>query len=130
MPPKAVEEAVKDLEGYTLRRVREVGELVEKVNIHDAGLDDCVLEMCKWVTRRELATKYPSAASAALKFLRLDGADHDLVLAFPLDGQMQVVNVGFNVYEDARGILARNPAVKPAKGFARVDQDWIEQFFR
>jgi len=38
--------------------------------------------------------------------------------------------VGFNVYEDARGILSRNPAVKPAEGFALVDQDWIEQFFR
>ena len=43
---------------------------------------------------------------------------------------MQVVNVGFNVYEDARGILARNPSVKPADGFAQVNQDWIEQFFR
>ena len=72
----------------------------------------------------------PAAANAALKFLRLEGADNDLVLAFPLEGQMQVVNVGFNVYEDARGILARNPSVKPAEGFAQVDQDWIEQFFR
>ena len=33
MPPKAVEEAVKELDGYTLRRVREVGDLIEKVNI-------------------------------------------------------------------------------------------------
>ncbi len=128
-PPQAVEDAVKELEGYTLRRVKEVGELIEKVNVHDAGLDDCVLEMCKWVTRRELSAKYPAAAQAALKFLRLEGADNDLVLAFPLDGQMQVVNVGFNVYEDARGILARNPSVKPADGFAQVNQDWIEQFF-
>ena len=129
-PPQAVEEAVKEMEGYTLRRVREVGELIEKVNVHDAGLDDCVLEMCKWVTRRELSAKNPAAADASLKFLRLEGADNDLVLAFPLEGQMQVVNVGFNVYEDARGILSRNPAVKPADGFARVDQDWIDQFFR
>ena len=51
-------------------------------------------------------------------------------MAFPLDGQMQVVNVGFNVYEDARGILLRNPAVRPAPGFATVDAAWIEQFFR
>jgi hypothetical protein len=129
-PPQAVEEAVKELEGYTLRRVKDVGELIEKVNIHDAGLEDTVLEMCKWVTRRELSAKNPAAMDAALRFLRLEGADNELVMAFPLDGQMQVVNVGFNVYEDARGILLRNPAVRPAPGFAEVNAAWIEQFFR
>ncbi len=130
MPPQKVADAVKDLDGYTLRLVREVGDLIEKVNIHDAGLDDSILEMCKWVTRRELAAKNPEALQAPLRFLRLEGADNDLVLAFPLGGQMQVVNVGFNVYEDARGILARHPAIKPDAGFAQVDADWIERFFR
>lgn len=129
-PPKAVEEAVKELDGYTLRRVSEVGDLIEKVKVHDAGLDDAVLEMCKWVTCRELSEKKPAAAHATLKFLRMEGADNDLVFAFPLDGQMQVVNVGFNVYEDARGILLRNPSVKPEQGFVRVDAAWIAQFFR
>jgi len=129
-PPQQVADAVKELEGYTLRIVREVGDLIEKVNIHDAALDDTVLEMCKWVTRRELAEKNPEAADAKLRFLRMEGADNELVMAFPLNGQMQVVNVGFNVYEDARGILLRNPSVKPAEGFAQVDADWIDQFFR
>ncbi len=128
--PQAVEEAVKDLEGYTLRLVRNVGDLVEKVNIHDAGLEDTVLEMCKWVTRRELSAKNPAAMDASLKFVRLEGADNELVMAFPLDGQMQVVNVGFNVYEDARGILSRHPAIRPAPGFAQIDPAWIDQFFR
>ena len=129
-PPQAVEEAVKELDGYTLRRVKEVGDLIEKVNIHDAGLEDTVLEMCKWVTRQELSAKNPEATAAPLRFLRMEGADNDLVLALPLGGQMQLLNVGFNVYEDARGILSRNPAVRPAPGFAQVDQDWINQFFR
>ena len=129
-PPQQVAEAVQQLEGYTLRMVREVGDLVEKVNLHDAGLDDTVLEMCKWVTRRELADKNADALNARLRFLRMEGADNELVMAFPLNGQMQLVNIGFNVYEDARGILSRNPSVKPAEGFAEVNADWIEQFFR
>jgi hypothetical protein len=129
-PPQAVANAVKELEGYTLRIVREVGDLIEKVNLHDAGLDDTVLEMCKWVMRRELADKNPDAADAKLRFLRMEGADNELVMAFPMNGHMQVINVGFNVYEDARGILMRNPSVKPADGFAQVDAAWIEQFFR
>ncbi len=129
-PPAAVEEAVKELEGYTLRRVKEVGDLVEKVNIHEAGLDDVAMELCKWVTRRELAAKNPEMMGAALRFLRLEGADNELVLAFPLNGQMQVVNIGFNVYEDARAILGRNPSICPGAGFAVVDAAWLERFFR
>ena len=132
LPPRAVSEAVKDLEGYTLRLVREAGDLVEKVNIHASGLDDVVVEMCKYVTRMEMADqqKRPEILDASLKFFRMDGPDHDLVFSFPLDGEMKVVNVGFNVYEDARGILGRNPSVRPAPGFAVVDAAWLGQYFR
>lgn len=128
VPPKAVSEAVKELDGYTFRLVREAGDLVEKVNIHEAGLQDTALEICKWVTRRELAAKNPSAMDAKLRFVRTEGADNDLVLALPLDGQMQVLNIGFNVYEDAEGILSRNPSIRPAPGFAQVDAAWLSQF--
>ena len=51
-------------------------------------------------------------------------------MAFPLNGQMQVVNLGFNVYEDARGILGRNPSIRPEPGFAQVDAAWLNTFFR
>ena len=129
-PSEAAQEAVKGLEGYTLRIVREVGELIEKINIADAGLEDTVMEVCKWVTRQELAAKNPEAADAPLKFLRLEGADHDLVMAFPLNGAMNVINVGFNVYEDARGILSRNPSIVPAPGFSEIDATWANSLFR
>ena len=131
-PPQAVAEAVKDLEGYTFRRVREVGDLVEKVNIHACGLEDTVVEMCKYVTRLEMAEqqKRPDIQDVPLKFFRLDGPDRDLVFSFPQDGDMKVVKVGFHVYEDARGILGRNPSVRPAPGFAEVDAAWLGRFFR
>lgn len=129
-PPKEVEEAVKELDGYTLRRVKEAGELIEKVCIADAGLEDSVMEVCKWVTRQELASKYPEAAQAPLKFLRTEGADHDLVMAFPLNGAMNVINVGFNVYEDASGILSRHPDITPSPGFAIIDSAWANSLFR
>jgi DNA-directed RNA polymerase subunit RPC12/RpoP len=128
--PAEVEEAVKELSGYTLRRVREAGDLIEKVCIADAGLEDTVMEVCKWVTRQELAAKNPEAAQARMRFLRLEGADHDLVMAFPLNGAMNMVNVGFNVYEDAKAILSRNPSIKAADGFAEVDSAWADGMFR
>ena len=64
VPPPSVADAVKELDGYTLRLVREPGELIEKVNIADAGLDDIAVEMCKWVTRRETLCSSLSRASS------------------------------------------------------------------
>ena len=122
------------LDGYTMRRVSQAGDLIEKVNIHDAGLDDVVMEMVKWLTRRELSEKESGARAgeilrAPFRFYRMEGADNDLSLTFPLGGAMQMVPVGFNVYEDCRGIVLRNPAVRPPeKGFAVVDAAWIESF--
>ena len=122
------------LDGYTLRRVPDAGSLIEKVNLHDAGLDDVVMEMAKWVTRNELAEKDKANAEeilrAPLRFYRMDGADNEIQLSFPLNGAMQVVNIGFNVYEDCRGIVQRNPSMKPQPGFARVDAEWIASFLR
>jgi len=129
-PPAQVAEAVKELDGYTLRLVREVGDLVEKVNIHAAGLDDVLVEMCKYVTRLELSEKQGRIVDIPLKFYRLDGPDNDFLFSFPQDGEMKVVNVGFHVYEDARGILGRHPSVRPEPGFSEVDAAWLGRYFR
>lgn len=127
---EGVREALDGLDGYTLRRVPDVGSLIEKVLIFDAGLDDIVIEMCKYVTTLELAEKDPAVRQAPFKFYRVEGPDNDLVLSFPREGRMQAVHVGFNVYEDCRGILARHPAVQAPQGFARIDADWLGQYFR
>jgi hypothetical protein len=120
------------LDGYTLRRVSDTGTLIEKVNIFDAGLDDCVIEMCKYITRMELAEKDKAgdAIDARLKFYHIDGPDNDLEFSYPKDGQMHGLRIGFNVYEDCSGILRRNPSIKPSAGFSRIDPDWVARFFR
>ena len=128
--PLGVEDAVRQLDGYTLRRVSEAGELIEKVKIFDAGLEDTVMEICKWVTRQELAVKAPEAQNAVLRFVRVEGADNDLVFAFPLGGNMNTIHVGFNVYEDAKAILSRNPSIAPSPGFADVSPAWLSLHLR
>lgn len=111
-------------EGYTGRIVRSVGELVEKINIFDAGLDDVVVEMCKYVTCHELGK------DVSLKFFKLDGADSEMTFTYPEDGQMQMVEVGFKVYGDCSGIVSRNPAMKEAaSGLVQVDREWLSRFF-
>lgn len=122
---------VEELKDYTLRFVDDTGSLVEKVNIFDAGLDDMALELCKRVTKMELCEQLDEERAAAVleapfKFLRTDGADGEITFSYPLDGAMQVVAIGFNVYEDAAAILSRHPQVKDgAPGFLRVDQNWL-----
>ena len=124
-----------ELKGYTARFVDDAGSLIEKVKIFDAGLDDVVMEMAKYVTRMEICGSLKDRADeiseATFRFLRLDGADGEITFAYPLDGQMQMAAVGFNVYEDCRGILKRNPAMaEAAAGFAKVDAAFVGRYFR
>ena len=113
------------MEGYTCRMVSDVGSLMEKVKIFDAGLDDVAMEMCKYVTAGELGKPVD------LKFLRMDGADHDITLTYPQDGRMEMLEIGFNVYEDCAGIINRNPVLRSdSSGLARVDQEWIQKYFK
>lgn len=117
--------AVEGLEGVSGRLVADIGSLIEKVKIFNAGLDDVPLEFCKFVTRQELGK------DVDLKFLRLDGADNDIVFTYPEGGQMQMLAVGFNNYEDCRAIVARNPEITNGlSGLVRVDREWAEQFLR
>ena len=112
-----------DFEGYTGRIVDTPGALIEKVKIFDAGLDDISLEMAKFVTRQELGK------DADLIFFGLDGADNEITLTYPEAGQMQMVRIGFNVYEDCAGILLRNPDIKKAAtGLSRVGRSFVEGF--
>ena len=58
---QAITMHTKAMGGYTLRRVNDMGSLMEKVLVADAGLDDVVLEMCKYVTKLEMLQKSISA---------------------------------------------------------------------
>ena len=119
--------------GYTLRRVNDMGSLMEKVLACDAGLDDVVLEMCKYVTKLEMIQKSVGAEqkdefmASTFHFYRIEGEGDERILTFmyALDGQMLGVNIGWNVYQDCAGILERNPQIRPADGFERVDADWL-----
>ena len=119
--------------GYTLRRVNDMGSLMEKVLVSDAGLDDVVLEMCKYVTKMEMIQKSVPAEqkeeflAADFHFYRSEGEGDARILTFmyALDGQMLGVNIGWNVYQDCAGILERNPQVRPEDGFAKVDAAWL-----
>lgn len=113
-----------DTGGYTARLVSRAGDLIEKVKIFDAGLDDKAIEMCKYITKQEAGKEMD------LKFLRLDGADNEIVFTYPAGGQMELLGVGFNVYEDCRAILGRNPAMQErTRGLVRIDPAWVAQFF-
>ena len=130
---KAITMHTKAMGGYTLRRVTDMGSLMEKVLIHDAGLDDVVLEMCKYVTKMEMISKITgkdnqeALMKAKFNFYRSEGeADERMItLMFPQDGQMSGVNIGWDVYQDCEGILSRNPHIRPGEGFVNVDADWL-----
>lgn len=130
---QAITMHTKAMGGYTLRRVNDMGTLMEKVLIAEAGLDDIVLEMCKYVTKLEMLQKSVPAEqkdefmASTFHFYRCEGEGDERILTFmyALDGQMLGVNVGWNVYQDCAGILERNPQIRPEEGFAKIDAEWL-----
>ncbi|MBQ0096179.1 MAG: hypothetical protein KBS53_00835, partial [Bacteroidales bacterium] len=115
---------------YRLRIVSDAGDLMEKVIIFDAGLDDRCIELVKYVAGNELQNV------TNLHFYRMQ----DDVMVFsgvkvPVDGsgsqgKMEGFGFGLNVYEDCRGILQRNPDLAVEDGFARVDADWVASILK
>ena len=130
---QAITMHTKAMGGYTLRRVNDMGTLMEKVLVAEAGLDDIVLEMCKYVTKLEMLQKSVSAEqkdefmASTFHFYRVEGDGDGRILTFmyALDGQMLGVNIGWNVYQDCAGILERNPQIRPEEGFAKIDAEWL-----
>lgn len=118
--------AEEEVPGFHIaRQVESAGDLIEKIAVFDAGLDDIAVEICKLVTQRELGKEIN------LRFLRQDGPDGSLVMAYPENGEMQMLEVGLNVYQDCLSILSRNPGISASvKGLARVDSAWVGRFFR
>ena len=109
---------------YTCRLVGSIGELIEKVKIFSASLDDVVIEMCKYVLRGELKK------DVELKVVGISGADSEMTFTYPQNSQMEMIAVGFNVYEDCAGIVRRNPELhEAARGCVTVDKDWLKKFF-
>ena len=130
---QAITMHTKAMGGYTLRRVNDMGSLMEKVLVAEAGLDDVVLEMCKFVTKMEMVQKSVGQEkreefmASTFHFYRSEGEGEERLITFMygFDGQMLGVNIGWNVYQDCAGILSRNPQIKPAEGFSRIDADWL-----
>lgn len=132
---QAITMHTKAMGGYTLRRVKDMGSLMEKVLINEAGLDDIVLEMCKFVTKHEMIQKNigqdkrEAFLATTFHFYKCEGEENERILTFMygFEGQMSGVNVGWNVYQDCEGILSRNPQIKPADGFSQINADWLSE---
>lgn len=112
------------LQDYSARIVDTPGEMMEKIKIAEAGLDDVAMEICKYVTAQEMGKP-----DADFKFFRLEGADRRILLTYPESGEMQVVGTGFSVYEDAAGIVGRNPELA-VHGLVRVNAAWLAGHIR
>lgn len=135
---KAIANHTKSIGGYVLRTVSDTGSLMEKVLIHEARLDDVAIELCKWVSKQEMVSKLEdeekikSILARNLHFYKTegDGETKFITFTFAENGQMLGLNIGWNVYEDACGILQRNPSVRPQEAFAKVDYEWISSIIK
>lgn len=128
---------VDSVEGYIFRIAGSVGELIEKIKIHDAGFDDVVMELCKYAAKLDLQDsmkedpRIEGIRAAEFRFFRTEGADMEIQFAYPLSGKMEMLAVPLSMYENARAIVARNPVFKErSAGFVKVDALWLAGIIR
>lgn len=119
---EAIMNQVKAMGDYRLRIVSNAGDLMEKVMIYDAGLDDRCIELVKYVAGRELEDV------SNLHFYRLQ--DDVMVFSGVKGGKMDGFGFGLNVYEDCQGILSRNAEIAKEDGFSRIDSDWVASILK
>lgn len=134
----AISRHAKAMGGYTLRRVSDMGSLMEKVLINEAGLEDTIIEMCKFVIKAELSSKVGEESEKErlmnldMHFYKLEdnGSEKLITLMYPEDNTMKGLNIGYNVYENCMAILQRNPSIIPEDGFKKIDSDWIASIMK
>lgn len=128
----AIMNQVRSMGDYRLRIVSNAGDLMEKVMIYDAGLDDRCIELVKYVAGRELENvsnlHFYRLQDDVMVFSGVKGAvDADGNTAA---GKMDGFGFGLNVYEDCQGILSRNPEIAREDGFVRIDTDWVTSILK
>lgn len=123
----AIMNQAKAMGDYRLRIVGNAGDLMEKVMIFDAGLDDRCIELVKYVACQEQELQ----AVSNLHFYRIQ--DDVMVFSGVKDssaGSLEGFGFGLNVYEDCSGILGRNPGLAREDGFARIDAGWVDSILK
>ena len=125
-PPEALPPGVvqKLGEKYRYRLVSNLNELIEKILIFDAGLDDRIIELAKLVAAAKLP---PEKADGEIFFSSLTGEGPAAMLNFAVLKPPPIGNFGFSVLRDTMcGTLATDFAEKlktpPTGPWPRVDQ--------
>lgn len=120
----AIMRQAKAMGDYRLRIVSNAGDLMEKVLVFDAGLNDRCVELMKYIAGSEQGMEGVSN----LHFYRMQ--DDVMVFSGVREGKMDGFGFGLNVYEDCQGILERNPEVAKEDGFIRIDSQWVESIIK
>ena len=128
------------LEGYTLRAVRSVNELLEKVLTFDAGLDDLAIEMVKLA----IATQIPEHEQSDETEIRFASAEHDpsappgqqdqLMFAIVTPGGTKGATlprepIYSNMQRAAAELTARKPPPAPGE-WRHVDAEYLMSFMQ
>jgi hypothetical protein len=106
------------------RVVSEMNDLVEKVRIFEAGLDDRVVEVIKLM----LGSQHPGVAGAALYF---DGLEGDVFTLVALeDGEPQGLELPRSALDDLSSRLLQSGRLGEEPAWGRVDADYAVELLQ
>ncbi len=124
--------ALKSFLPYTFRIVRSLDELLEKMRIAGAGLDDRIIELFKVLAMRQAAALYPEFHGSEGWFIQNGEGKWIIHL---IDGEAdQALDVDYeDSFRELYGAVAREYKIEldeKSKDVFVIDQAWAEEFVK
>lgn len=109
---------------YTCRVVSSLNELREKLMIFDAGLDDRVAEIMKYLIERQMAAQDPPVNISECRFHESPGGER--AVAVRTDGGWRALSWPEEMYEAVARIFSGSP--ESSRRPVVVDREWASRY--
>lgn len=112
---------IKQMQGYHLRFISEYNELLEKILIFDAGLDDKVVEFLKMMILMQTPDK---AENRVAMFGKLENGYIEFMLHDKKENQVYTSNIPMSTYDMIKDQLAQSGVKYESFDWEMVDLDY------
>lgn len=131
--PKLLKSPMNKIGGYRYRAVFDIYDFKEKISILESGLDDCTVELLKYMLKHEgLCKNIPEECE--LRFNECSGIDDEFkVLLFycvsPGEKNPGILPVKYEMYEDLLKIDAGRTLFAQENDYMIVSQGYLKKIF-
>lgn len=116
------DDMIKAAKACTMRGVRSINELCEKIKIADAGLDDRYVELTKAFVFAQFLKQKPEVVAVQVLYDRQD--DEDGLVIVDKDGTMLWVVWPTGLYDEVINMFAERVEAEQTAAYELIDANW------